>query len=400
MTDQYDEVLDLPADNHFQVPNMYVDDLVLYLTSDEFKVLVYMMRNISGRRTWRHHSLAISVFVNGRHLDKSFCVGIGMKEALVRKCLQSLAKFGFIEPLGKPTLMGQNWKMGSKIQMGALRKRLDDKLVLDVSKIQTARSKRGQSKDTPLVSQEGSCVTEPVLSDRTPGLLSHKTPPLLSDKTHRKTEERQKKDRKDIAPAIASAQPAPSTPDTSSVAGQDSARAEHAPKRTAKAKDKDAPLIPHVPPTPRAKSVLQRVIDDQWQHPYTGTPAPADSHDGVWRALLPQLMGNAAQKGRKEYNLSPAATEDEIYAFGKWYRRTNPDIPMPKSGEKLLLWFGQFRTCADYASRMTVAAHEMNILYRGASKKTPVEDRAPATITAGHPIAGFFAQHFPNEEQF
>lgn len=214
------------------------------------------------------------------------------------------------------------------------------------------------------------------------------------------------KKRKDSAPATADAHATDSNPSTSSLQGaKKSARTDKAPTRGKRAEDEQQPPSPTPSPTLRAKSVLQRVIDDQWQHPYTGTPAPADSHDGVWRVLLPQLMGTAAQKGRKEYNLSPAATEGEIYAFGKWYRRTNPDIPMPKSAEKLMLWFCQFRTCEDYGSRMQTAEREVGILYRGMGKPSQAPPESAAfddmpSITSDHPAAQAFARLFPNEEQF
>lgn len=194
--DAFDEVFEVEDENYFRTPNVYIDNFVLYLTSDEYKVLSYMIRNIAGRSNFKHHSIAISVIVNGRQLDKTYCVGLGIKEATVRKCLQSLAEYGFIVPIGKPSSMGQNWKIGKQIKMGELRKRYQEKLERDIARIQVARSKLEQQADL-------SCATEPLLSDRTTPLLSHRTSDVLSDRTHRKKEEKQKKETTTLQPAIA-----------------------------------------------------------------------------------------------------------------------------------------------------------------------------------------------------
>lgn len=196
--DAFDEVFEVEEENYFRTSNVYIDNFILYLTSDEYKVLSYMIRNIAGRSNFKHHSLAISVIAKGRQLDKTYCVGLGIKEATVRKCLQSLVEFGFIVPIGKPTSIGQNWKIGKQIKMGELRKRYQEKLDRDIARIQAARSNIGKGKEDPF------CDTVPLLSDRTPPLLSDRTSDVLSHRTHRKKEEKQKKETTTLQAATAS----------------------------------------------------------------------------------------------------------------------------------------------------------------------------------------------------
>lgn len=167
-------------------------------------------------------------------------------------------------------------------------------------------------------------------------------------------------------------------------------------------------VAPKVSPAPKVKSrgVLERVIIDQWQSPYTGNPCPIEGPKGVAAFLLPQMVGNASLKsGRAEFNFETPVTDDEVYAFGKWYRKHVPDTPMLMDAGKLAMRFEQFRTCEDYASRLRVAAHEVGILYKGKPKHsdTPApksDETTPFAMPKDHPLVQFFAANFPNEEQF
>lgn len=367
MADHEDnEIFEIPPDNHFKVANMYIDSFILYLTSDEFKVLMYMIRNITGRATWHHHSLAISVLVNGRQLKETLCVGIGMKEGAVRKCLQSLVKYGFIEPLGRPTSIGQNWKIGSKIKIGELRERYHKKLGLDVAKIQAARIKRGQGQDP-------SCDTEPLMSDKTTPLLSDKTSEVLSDKTQRKTEERQKRKTEKTSIASDDANVWPDSFDEDDVTypfveERLSSSPSRGKRKTAAqpndhAEDSDAttaPLQSSAKVSPRARPSARPPADTVTGEQETdGTSARKPAYplltiiarawrrnEGFAAPIAAQLTGKAKKGERAQWKVDPPMTTEEIFAYRLWWDQTPARASSPmfvSSAEKLYEAIEEFR---------------------------------------------------------
>lgn len=231
----------------------------------------------------------------------------------------------------------------------------------------------------------------------------------LHDEIPETTTEETTEKRKEIAPASANASAPLSNPSSSSVEEPEiSTPVESSTQRTVTDKDDTTPLSPSSAPPPspkKARGVLERIIIDQWQTPYTGTPCPVEGSKGVAAFLLPQMVGRAtAKSGRAEFNFDVPVTDEEVYAFGKWYRKHQPDTPMPLDAGKLAMRFEQFRTCEDYAERLKTAAHEVGILYRGKPKQTAsshfVAERTPISIPSDHPVAHIFAKLFPNEEQF
>lgn len=204
----------------------------------------------------------------------------------------------------------------------------------------------------------------------------------LHDEIPETTTEETTEKRKDFAPATQDAfAPSQSAFDTmsaedvcnvlnasasSSVQGPEiSTPVESSTQRTAKTKDKNAPPIAPAPPAPR--SLLAWIIDDVW----SGQQSERMCSPGMSKRLIGPLMGTGKQIDNR---LEPKATEEEIYAFGRWYRSMNPRLPMPMQ-EKVASWFGQFRAAPDYASRVNDAHFYVERLYRNPT--TPTIEEAP-----------------------
>jgi hypothetical protein len=86
--------------NTFQCPNLYVDQLLHLLTSDETKVLNVAVRETLGwhKRTQR---IALSVFVDGKTKNgERVSHGTGLSRDTVRSALESLHKFNILIAIG------------------------------------------------------------------------------------------------------------------------------------------------------------------------------------------------------------------------------------------------------------------------------------------------------------
>jgi len=165
---------------------------------------------------------------------------------------------------------------------------------------------------------------------------------------------------KSIAPATRDAL-APSqisvTPDASFVERDEiSTPAEHSPKAGHKSKGEQHPLQSSAKGSPTPRSLLAWIIDDVW----AGQQSERHCSPGMSKRLIGPLMGTAKQIDNR---LEPKATEEEIYAFGRWYRYYNLHLPMPMEA-KVASWFGQFRAAPDYASRVNDARLYVERLYR------------------------------------
>jgi hypothetical protein len=80
--------------NAYQTPNAYVDDLMAYLTPEEWKVLSYAVRRILGFNK-RQDRISKSQFMDGTKDDEGNPLdhGTGLGEAAVKNALESLTHF-------------------------------------------------------------------------------------------------------------------------------------------------------------------------------------------------------------------------------------------------------------------------------------------------------------------
>ncbi len=83
--------------NSFQVHNNYVDQFLAYLSSDEWKVLTYAIRRITGFQKTQDR-ISISQFVNGcRDKEgKQLDIGTGLNKTTVCRALDELKTYGFV----------------------------------------------------------------------------------------------------------------------------------------------------------------------------------------------------------------------------------------------------------------------------------------------------------------
>lgn len=135
--------------NSFQTPNAFVDKLMPYLTSDEWKVLTYAMRRIFGFNK-RQDRIALSQFTDGVENSEGELLdeGTGMSRPLVVAALGELVKYRVLICLGsnhEGTLYALPIE-NMNIDFDGLRKRRDDMRELSRKRveklIQGNRSKR------------------------------------------------------------------------------------------------------------------------------------------------------------------------------------------------------------------------------------------------------------------
>ena len=87
--------------NTFQTHNFYVDELMHLLTAEEFKVLIFTVREIVG---WKKNAstlrarIALSCFMDGTKQpeDGFHNHGTGLSVNTVRTCLDNLCRFGIL----------------------------------------------------------------------------------------------------------------------------------------------------------------------------------------------------------------------------------------------------------------------------------------------------------------
>lgn len=162
--------------NSFQTPNGYVDDVMPYLTGEEYKVLSYATRRILGFQK-RQDRISLSQFTDGTKsrdgeiLDR----GTGLSTGTVKDCLKSLEFFGLMVKVADndpKTNEGNLWALqldADKVNMAALEERYAMKQDADRKRIAKARSMR----QSQVVTQTPGSGTE-----GTPG--SHTDPPPAS----------------------------------------------------------------------------------------------------------------------------------------------------------------------------------------------------------------------------
>lgn len=175
-------------------------------------------------------------------------------------------------------------------------------------------------------------------------------------------------ERKDSASHPFDAHATDSNPSTSSLQGAEkSARTDKAPTQGKRAEDEQQPPSDGGAVPPKLKSILAWIIDDTWSGQHSARECPP----GMSKRMLGPLMGTAKDKDKR---LEPKATEEEIYAFGRWYRYYNPQLSLPSDG-KVASWFGQFRAHPDYARRVQDAHLYVERLYRNPPPIVPEEPK-------------------------
>lgn len=161
-----------------------------------------------------------------------------------------------------------------------------------------------------------------------------------------------------------------------------SARAENSTRKSRSATTTTTPPPTPSPSTgkpvadrPAQKSILAWIIDDAWAGKIGERNAPV----GMSARLTPVLMGTS----KKHDCVTPKATEEEIFAFVRWYRAAYPHTPLPMEA-KVASWIGQFRASNEYDMRRRTARDLVAKIYHAApAPVVPVDEKR---IAADDPL--------------
>ena len=148
--------------NSFQTPNGYIDDIMPFLTGEEFKVLIYATRRILGFQK-RQDRISISQFTEGtwsRGHDHLLDCGTGLSIETVKKSLSNLVEFNLMVRVAENdprtnegVLWGLQWDE-NKVNWQALREREEQRAKVNTERMVKARSMR-QSHPTPQTPTNG-----------------------------------------------------------------------------------------------------------------------------------------------------------------------------------------------------------------------------------------------------
>lgn len=134
--------------NSFQTPNAYIDNLCYLLTSDEFRVLMFIIRQILGfvgKRELHQDNISISQIEHGitKKNGEKINNGVGLSRPTIVKCLKSLYKFRIIQKVGPASRDGQLMALnfdGDTFDWNAMNKRHRDKEIFE-KRVQKKREK-------------------------------------------------------------------------------------------------------------------------------------------------------------------------------------------------------------------------------------------------------------------
>jgi hypothetical protein len=166
--------------NTFQAHNFYVDELMHLLTPEEFKVLMFAVREIMGwqdKRDSCRSRIAISVFSGGNGTDrKVFSYGTGLSPNTVKNCIDSLCSFGILVKYGVNS-------DGTEYELVYDKGRID---ILSLKRRQEIEKERAKSRTQK--ARDAVVSKKSVLSDSTESVLSDSTPGGMSDSTNETNE--------------------------------------------------------------------------------------------------------------------------------------------------------------------------------------------------------------------
>jgi hypothetical protein len=371
--------------NTFPTPNEHVDLAMEMLTPEEYKVL-----NFAIRHTWGWHvdqkAISITTFTHGYGPYR----GVGMSRSTVLKCLSELSRLEFLVPMGKADADGQVWAVGLDPNIDALEQRYNEKKQKSQEIMSPIRAKKGKSKTAVYDTDRSVTQTDSGLSGRPTAVYG-----IDAIKDNPKDTSKDRKEKETTLSASAESAVSPvndwSIADEADDAAmfvpkgkkQISAQAEKGSKRLSKPTTTPTPPQPLPAPAPVAVDDVERFSGKLDAAKGTKGKGNRMAHiiDTAWRKsvsgfLLPQLMGKADKPDRKPYNISPACSEAELWAFGNWWRRNNPKLNMPTKGNAVHDAILGFRGEQDYERRVEDAEYDVGKLFpRGDAPKV---ETAPA----------------------
>ncbi len=136
--------------NTFQTPNAIVDKLMMHLTGNELKILLFTIRHIYGwqdRITSRKAHISITMFEKGY----AGYTGVGISRPTIITTLAELSGYKVLVKVGKATQKGQIWSIGTSPDHEGLKSRSEAKSDGTKYKMEKARNAKTDKTDSPVV---------------------------------------------------------------------------------------------------------------------------------------------------------------------------------------------------------------------------------------------------------
>jgi hypothetical protein len=139
--------------NSFQTPNTYVDRFMAFLTPEEFKVLVYMVRRILGFHK-HQDQISLNQFSTGIEDQRGQRLdwGTGLSKPAIMRALDSLIDFGLVIELAPGNARTHDGAVfalqldSDKVNLAALRKRVEERRERDRERTEKARANNPKRK--------------------------------------------------------------------------------------------------------------------------------------------------------------------------------------------------------------------------------------------------------------
>jgi hypothetical protein len=145
--------------NTFQTPNGYIDEILPYLTGNEFKVLLFAVRHIYGFRQYitdNKREISISMFCNGY----ASLGGTGLSRGTVIKILKRLEDFGLLIRVDTAQGETQWWSIGTNPDFDKIKSEHSTRKTSHKKQIEKARKQLVQLNNTSTVEQTATSTVE------------------------------------------------------------------------------------------------------------------------------------------------------------------------------------------------------------------------------------------------
>lgn len=318
--------------NSFQHPNIYVDKYMSFLTNNELRVLIYMMRRIFGFHK-RQDNISLSqitegiVTMQGERLD----YGAGLSRPAAVKAISGLTQYGLVvevEDNDPATNNGKCYALEldeSRVNFEGLFYRKGVFREVETERTQKGRDALEAKRPVNPIDQQEKKSGKSHL----PGLVNDIDRAQLIPLTHNRPVETQKettshveKSNNDFPRAATIETPQQSLFDNLSETTTDGYTVVES-KQPVLSKER----------APKKPDALFDAIAEVWQ-----------SAPGMTGKIKQQLTGKIPEK-KPDYvtNFDVPTTPEEVRAFGEWYTKTCKGCPMPLSRDKIQNHFYAFR---------------------------------------------------------
>jgi hypothetical protein len=316
--------------NTFPSPNEHVDEAMEMLTSDEYKVLSFVVRHTWG---WQIDQKAISLntFLNGYSRYR----GVGLSRTTVIKCLGELSRMKFLIPIGKADADGQVWAIGLDPDLEALELRYLASKSKRQDQMNPVRAKR---------SKKAVYVTDQQSTAQTENGLQHRPEVVYAIDTIKDNLKRQDKEKESPAKKSSDQKPT-SAPIGDSLSGDDAAikggalleeafgedsgfvKAEDSGSQPGDSQSDEKPRLPvsalaaqqlaadAKPAASTVRKPLMEAVCYAFKEPYGSFPAKV----GQWFLGRLKKKGDGWFEWQPDVSTTPDLVPQQIISFTLWY---------------------------------------------------------------------------------